>query len=184
MALNKRTALLVIDVQVGQIDAPRSAYRGGEVVARIGELLGRARASSTTEVIYVQHDGDAGTPLAVGSEGWQIYPSLAPADGETVIHKRASDSFYRTPLASLLEAAGVGCLVVVGCRTEYCVDTTCRQAVSLGYDVTLVRDAHTTTDGDALTAAQIIAHHNSTLEDFGNDQHVVTLKATGEIEFD
>lgn len=181
--MHKNTALLVIDVQVGQIEAPRSAYRGGEVLAHIGKLLERARASSTTDVIYVQHDGDEGSPLAVGSEGWRIHPSIAPADGETVIHKRASDSFYQTPLRSLLEAGGVGHLVVVGCRTEYCIDTTCRQAVSLGYDVTLVRDAHTTTDGDSLTAAQIIAHHNSTLDDFGNDQHVVALKATNDIEF-
>ncbi len=182
--MNQRTALLVIDVQVGQIEEPRKAYRGGDVVARVKTLIERARASSTTSVIYVQHDGDDGSALAFGSEGWRLHPAIAPAAGEPVIHKRAADSFHETSLRSLLDAGGIARLVIVGCRTEYCVDTTCRQAVSLGYDVTLVRDAHTTTDGDHLTAAQIIAHHNSTLADFGNDRHVVTLKSTDETEFD
>ena len=47
--------------------------------------------------------------------------------------------------------------------TEYCIDTTCRRAVSLGYDVTLVADAHTTHDNDLLPAEKIIAHHNRSL---------------------
>jgi nicotinamidase-related amidase len=35
--------------------------------------------------------------------------------------------------------------------TQYCVDTTVRRAVSLGYEVTLVGDGHMTADSDALT---------------------------------
>jgi nicotinamidase-related amidase len=54
-------------------------------------------------------------------------------------------------------------LVVAGIQTEYCVDTTCRRAYSLGYDVTLVQDGHSTWDTPDLCAPQIIAHHNRTL---------------------
>lgn len=32
-------------------------------------------------------------------------------------------------------------VVVIGLQTEYCVDTTCRRAFSLGYNVTLVKDS-------------------------------------------
>lgn len=55
-------------------------------------------------------------------------------------------------------------LVVCGLQTEYCVDTTVRRAFSLGYEVTLAANAHSTWHGEVLPAAQIIAHHNSVLD--------------------
>ena len=45
-------------------------------------------------------------------------------------------------------------------QTEMCVESTCRGAVSLDYQVTLVADAHTTYDTAVISAEQIIAHHN------------------------
>jgi nicotinamidase-related amidase len=178
--MNMDTALLVVDVQVGQVERP--VFQATEVLARIERLINRARASAVP-VIYVQHDGKEGELFAVGSHSWQIYPSIAPSDGELIIHKRASDAFYETPLQRELDARRIRKLVVVGCRTEYCIDTTCRRATTLGYDVTLVSDAHTTTDNDVLRAAQIIAHHNMTLDDFGNDNHAIAANTTNEITF-
>jgi len=67
--------------------------------------------------------------------------------------------------------------------TDYCVDTTSRRAVSVGYDVTLVSDAHTTIDNKLLTAAQIIAHHNALLDGFDAGSHSVTVKPADEVEF-
>ena len=67
--------------------------------------------------------------------------------------------------------------------TEYCVDTTCRRAVSLGYDVTLASDAHLTRDNGVLTAGNIIAHHNFVLHEFGAGDHVVKVEPTDEIVF-
>ncbi len=92
------------------------------------------------------------------------------------MHKRASDAFYETPLQRELDARQVTHLIVTGMKTEMCVDTTSRRAVSLGYDVTLATDAHTTTDTDTLPADRMIAYHNEILDDFGNDDHVVTAK--------
>jgi nicotinamidase-related amidase len=180
--VNKNKALLVIDVQAGLIDGPKRAFKGAETVAQIKSLIDKARASGAP-VIYVQHDGAENHPLKVGSPWWQIHPDIAPAEGETVVHKRASDSFYETSLQAELDAMGIEKLVVVGCMTDYCVDTTSRRAISLGYDVDLVTDGHTTWDSDVLTAAQIIAHHNNTLNGFRNDEHLIELKAASEVEF-
>jgi nicotinamidase-related amidase len=179
--LNSYTALLIIDVQVGIIEGFH-AYRGPEVLEQINNLLSKARASSMP-IIYIQHDGEAGHPLEVGTEGWQIHPEIRPHSEDLIIRKRASDSFFETTLQRELEARGVKHLIVTGCMTEYCVDTTARRAISMGYDVSLVSDAHTTIDNKLLTAAQIIAHHNALLDGFDAGAHAITVKAADEVTF-
>ena len=176
-----RTALLIVDVQIGLV-ALMSAEVRDSVLPKIKTLLTEARASGIP-VIYIQHDGAQGHPLETHTEGWEIYPSLKPADGECVIRKRESDSFFGTMLQQELETRGIAHLIDAGGMTEYCVDTTCRRATSLGYDVTLAGDAHLTMDNQVLTAANIIAHHNFVLDDFGAGDHVIRVKPTDEIVF-
>ena len=169
--MSEGTALLVIDMQVGLV---AGAYRAGEVLGTIATLLAKARSSGTT-VVYLQHESDEFEPLKRGTATWQIHPEIVPAEGELVIPKRASDSFYQTPLRRELEAKGVRHIVVTGMMTEACVDTTSRAAISLGYDVTLVGDAHTTWNG-RLPAAQIIEHHNATLADLVHPDHIIKVR--------
>jgi len=175
------TALLVIDVQVGIIEG-FPAYRGPDVLEQINKLLAKARVSHTP-VLYVQHDGEAGHPLEAGTAGWGIHSAIKPLERDLIIRKRASDSFFETNLQKELESRGIKHLIITGCMTEYCVDTTCRRAVSKGYDVTLVSDAHTTTDNKQLTAAQIIAHHNAILHEFDAGSHKITVKPADQITF-
>lgn len=174
------TALLVIDAQVGQIERP--VFRGPEVLGRIRMLLERARAAGVA-VVYVRHEAPEGELFAPGTRGWEIHPSVAPAGGEPVVSKRSADAFHGSELLNVLRALGARRLVVAGCRTDYCIDTTCRRATTLGFDVTLASDAHTTNDNAVLPAAQIIAHHNATLDDFGDESHVVTARPADEITF-
>jgi nicotinamidase-related amidase len=161
-------ALVIIDVQNAVLSIPGMARQAethrafDECVARIARLIERGR-SCTIPVFFVQHDGPPGHRLEIGSWGWKIRPELTPGGDEPVIHKSASDSFFQTTLGAELEAHKTGRLIVAGCMTQYCIDTTVRQAVSLGYDVTLVADGHMTTDSATLTFIQIIAHHNELL---------------------
>jgi len=130
-----RAALLIVDAQVGLVELmPAEVQRS--VLPRIKTLLAKARASGTP-VIYIQHDGPKGHPLEANTKGWEIHPSLRPADGEHIIRKRESDSFFRTTLQQELEQGGIAHLIIAGGMTEYCVDTTCRRATSLGYDSSL-----------------------------------------------
>jgi nicotinamidase-related amidase len=174
-----RTALLVIDAQTGLLDR---AHRRNETIAAINDLIARARASGAT-VVYVQHDGGAEDRAWVGTPDWQFHPALLPPDGEPVIRKEASDSFYRTNLRDLLVAEGVRAVVVSGLNTEMCIDTTCRVATSLGFDVVLAADAHATRDRHALPPEQVVAHHNAILDDFGNDEAVARVVPSAEIAF-
>jgi nicotinamidase-related amidase len=81
-----------------------------------------------------------------------------------VIEKCHSSTFHETDLHPRLSRLGVDQLVIAGLQTEYCVDSACRTAVALGYRVTLVKDRHATYDTPVLSAAQIIMHHNHTLD--------------------
>jgi nicotinamidase-related amidase len=182
------TALLIIDVQ-NAILRGAGGRRAGEIqqaldgtVGRIAGLLARARAGGAP-VIHVQHDGRPDHRLAVGSEGWQIRRELAPSNGEKVVRKQSCDAFFQTPLSAELAARAVDRLVVAGCMTEFCVDTTCRRAVSLGYDVDLVADGHMTADSGGLAFEQIIAHHNALLDGFDAGDHVIRVVPGGDIRF-
>lgn len=178
------TALLVIDVQVGLIEGPNPVYEADSILERIAHLIAAARAAGTP-VIYAQ-DKDVG---GIGTPEWQIHPAVAPAAGDLVVRKAWSDSFRETDLGDELRARGITQLVIVGMKTDFCVDMTSRRAVALGYDVTLVADAHTTTDNRVLTAAQTIAYHNDLLyefgaeDGFGDGQHWITVKPSSEISF-
>lgn len=180
--MSNGTALLVIDVQVGLVEGAEPAYRGAEMLANINNLLTKARTTGTS-IVYIQHDGSEGGRLAVGSPGWQIHPAIAPIDGDAIVRKRASDSFHETTLQRELESQSIQRLVITGMKTEYCVDTTSRRAISLGFDVVLVGDAHATTDSEALPASQIIAHHNYTLDGFGTDDHEIAVQNADEVRF-
>lgn len=178
------TALLIVDVQVGLIDGPGSVYQGAAVVERIRELATRARAAGAP-VIYVQ-DKDVAPP---DSAAWQLHPGLAARPDELRVRKAYADSFYGTGLHDELAARGVGRLVICGCTTDSCVAMTCRRAVSLGYDVVLVADAHTTTDNRFMSAAQSIAYYNIVLDGFGAEdgfgggEREVIVRPASEVEF-
>jgi len=59
--------------------------------------------------------------------------------------------------------------------TQFCVDTTVRRAVRLGFDVLLVSDGHMTADSGGLTFEQIVAHHNALLNGFDAGSHTVRV---------
>lgn len=160
--MNTDTALMIIDVQLGMFDERFPVVNGEALLGTVKKLLERARAAGTP-VIFIQHNGQGEDPLRPDLPGWAIHPAIQPLPGETVLQKDHPDAFQDTRLQTVLQGLGVKNLVAAGIQTEFCVDTTCRRAYSLGYTVTLAQDGHSTWDSEALTAAQIIAHHNLTL---------------------
>jgi nicotinamidase-related amidase len=164
----KDTALVIIDVQVGMFGNPMMppVYQGEALLEKLGQLIAGARAAQVP-VIYVQHNGSGDNPLQPGTALWEIHPAIKPGPEELVVQKSHPDSFQETSLQAELQARDIKNLVIAGIQTEYCVDSTCRRAYSLGYDVTLVKDGHSTWDStwdkDGLMATQIIDHHNRTL---------------------
>jgi nicotinamidase-related amidase len=151
-----RTALLVIDVQVGVV---AGAPRRDDVIANINTLVDKARIEDVP-IIWVQHSDDG---LARDSDPWQYVPELSRRDGEPLVHKNFGDSFEATDLEELLAERGIGRLIVTGAQSDGCIRSTLHGGIVRGYDVTLVSDAHTTEDLSAYGAPapeQVIAHTN------------------------
>lgn len=175
------TALVLIDLQQAifrgrggarQAEADAALEAAG---ARAAEVLAAARAAALP-VIHIQHDGPAGHRLAKGSDGWVLRGQTAAQGNEPVIHKTASDAFLGTTLRETLDGLGVTRIIVAGCMSDFCVDTTCRSAVGHGFDVVLVADGHATVDNDVLRFDQIVAHHNTTLDGFDVGARAVTVR--------
>jgi nicotinamidase-related amidase len=167
-----KTALVIIDVQKSLID--EGPWNAEEVLARIGRLVALAREASAPIVFIrdrrVEPDGS-------------LHPKLTALDNDIQIEKSYSDSFLETDLNEQLQTKGVTRLIVAGLQTDYCIDTTCRRAASLGFEVVLVSDAHTTFDHPYLSASQIVAHHSYVLRRFPAGRGSVTVVECNNVAF-
>jgi nicotinamidase-related amidase len=155
------TALLIIDVQHALCTGEEAAFDIERVIERINAVTARARAAGAP-VILIQHEEDSGL-LQFDTKGWQLAAGLAVLPEDFRVRKTTPDSFHQTTLDGLLKELGITRLVICGLQSDFCVDTTVRRALGLGYDVVLIKDAHSTVDNGVLSAAQITAHHNATL---------------------
>jgi len=153
-------ALLVIDVQN---EVVANALRTSEVVANIDSLVSSARTSGVP-VIWIQHSDDF---LEKGSDGWEIVDELNPLPNEVRIYKTEASSFKGTDLQAQLVSLGTKELVVTGAQTNYCVNATSNAGVELGYQVTLVSDAHTTEDSETEKASDLINEKNTSFAQIG-----------------
>ncbi len=177
-----RTAVLVIDVQQGLCEGEGLAFDCDSVITRINQVTWMAREAGAP-VIFVQHESNPGY-LERGTEAWQLATGLSIQPGDITIPKTTPDSFLNTPLEVVLRAHQVERVIVCGMHTEFCVDTTVRRALALGYPVTLVDDAHTSAGNAVLTPQQVIQHHNVTLTEVTSFGPRVTTVSTQALVID
>jgi nicotinamidase/pyrazinamidase len=164
-----RSALVVVDMQNDFVDRRGSLYVGGgdRVVAAVNREISRAVADGAL-VVYSRDWHPPETPhfqkfggkwpvhCVRGTWGAEFHPDLeivgdaehikkatGPEDGYSafsVQHLRTGAT-ASTGLAELLRRRGIRRVVIVGVATDYCVLETGRDAMSLGYAVTVVHDA-------------------------------------------
>lgn len=175
------TALLIIDVQQALCSGEHTTFDAAGTIARINQVSAQARSAGAL-VVLIQHETATG-PFAQGSPGWALAQGLTVQPTDVRVRKTTPDSFQGTQLSALLQRHGVDRLVVCGMQSDFCVDTTTRRALALGYPVVLVSDGHTTVDNAVLSAAQISAHHNATLANISSFGPRVTLTPAAEVKF-
>jgi ureidoacrylate peracid hydrolase len=85
-------------------------------------------------------DGGAGRILVEGTWNTQILPQLAPRQGDLVVPKHRYSGFFETKLDSIFRAHGVQHLIVTGCTTSVCVESTVRDAMFRDYQCIVLED--------------------------------------------
>lgn len=156
-------ALLIIDMQNGLYHHSEKPYQREQLLQNINALIAKARQAKAG-IFAVRQTGPEGSPIAKGSQTWQLISELSlHPETDKVFDKYSPSAFHGTELNRWLKEKGVEELVIAGMKTQYCIDTNCRMASSLGYRTILAADAHSCMDTPDLSAQQIIAHHNATL---------------------
>jgi nicotinamidase-related amidase len=135
--------LLIIDIQRDYF--PGGAYPLVEPEAAAAEarrVLDSFRGSGEP-VIHMKHVWDAPDAefMRPGTDGVEIHPEVAPAEGEPVLEKANPNSFLDTALEKELRERGTDELVVAGMMSSMCVDATVRAAADLGFSPKVVHDA-------------------------------------------
>jgi len=166
------TALLVIDIQQSLVDEGIWEYES--VIERVNRLTAKARSEHIPVVLVrdsrVEPDDS-------------FHHSLHREAQDVEIVKNFRDAFMETALGEILQSKNISRLVICGMQSDFCVDTTCRQAATMGYDVVLVADAHSTLHHEHLKAEQIVAHHNLILRHHDSAKGRVRVIDAEEVSF-
>jgi len=157
------TALVVVDMVPFFVE--QNPYCRG-IVPNIRALASGMRSAGGV-VAWVRPSSGPPTPAAVEFYGHEVAtmyagfggdpaPELGVRDGDLVVEKSAASAFFpgRCDLPDLLVERAVDTVVVTGTVTNVCVESTARDASTLGYRVVLVADACAAPSDEA---------HNATL---------------------
>jgi len=178
------TAVLVIDMQNDFCAKGGMADREGFDVTPVSEMAGRlplflekARAAGVL-VIFVRNlysternfylspawleqaararKGSYTLYPVCGADHWggAFYDKLRPAETDPVVTKHRFNAFQNTDLECILRANAICTLILTGCMTNVCVETTARDAFMRDYYVVVPSDG---------TATYINADHEASL---------------------
>lgn len=148
---SERIALVVVDMQ----NRFHDCTMGGSVTMNCVSLINRFH-HDRLPVFLTQHQDPNpesvlykwwNTPIEWGSQDWQLIPEIdaaVMAEDTLIQEKTTYDAFIGTPLQEKLEAAGTKSLVVCGCMTNLCCETTTRAAFCRGFNVWFPEDANGT----------------------------------------
>ena len=176
----EKKILLVIDTQN---DVMMGAFQRTEIVFNVNKVVAKAR-SVGVPVIWVQHS-DHEMPL--NSHGWEIVSELIPLQNEPRIHKIFKSAFECTTLSQILADLNIKHIYVCGAQSNNCIRHTCHSALERGYNLTLIADAHTTTDyewnGRTIDAEQVINEQNDNFASYTLPDRSVNVVPVADIAF-
>ncbi|MEM9829382.1 MAG: isochorismatase family protein [Bacteroidota bacterium] len=152
-------ALLIIDMQKGSFTSKTPRFDTDGVVMRINQLTSVFRRLNLP-VIFIQHDGTGTGEFEKKSLEWENLDELIVKPTDVSIDKYANDVFYESKLQSRLVELNISKLLITGCATDFCVESTVQSALTKEYEVLVVEDGHTTGDRPHLKADKVIEHYN------------------------
>ena len=169
--LAPKTALLVIDMQMGFDDPAWGPRNNPAAEARVAALLEAWRAAKAP-ILHVHHDSPAPRGrLRRGTPGNAVKPEARPVGRELVYRKTVNSAFIGTKLEAALRAMDARGLAVVGLTTNHCISTTVRMAGNLGFETFVASDATAAFDRIGLDGKMRAAEdvHNAALSDLQDE---------------
>lgn len=152
-AIDPVAALIVVDLQKGVVGLPTIEPSAPIIDKAAG--LARAFRESGHPVVFVHVDGgpagrtDAPARGALPADWAEFVDALGIERGDRCVTKRSWGAFGDPSLADDLRALGVTQVFLLGIATSLGVESTAREAHSLGFHVVLVTDAMTDLDAAA-----------------------------------
>lgn len=150
--------LILVDIQNDYFPHGKMELEGSAQAGQVaGRLLNFFRARGLP-VFHIQHIAahPGATFFLPDTVGADIYQSVRPLAGETIIQKHFPNSFRETDLLQHLQRANVQQVVIAGMMTHMCVDATARAATDYGYACLIAHDACATRSlrfGDTVVSA-------------------------------
>ncbi|WP_105037029.1 cysteine hydrolase family protein [Cryobacterium aureum] len=145
----------------------KSSRENGVLVIHIQNTSLPGRASdSPAQIRFNQrmHSSDISRaePLIYtrpGTPGFDFVEELLPIGDELVVRKYRSSAFWGTNLDLLLRSNGIETVIVTGCTTEGCVESTARDAMFANYYVVLATDCVASDDPEQHDASMLLMRH-------------------------
>ena len=152
-----KTALLVIDVQVGLDDPGLPPRNNPDCEANVAALIAAWRTRGRP-VVFVRHDSPRpDSPYRPGQPGNDLKPELT-GEPDLLVVKQVNSAFLGEPkLDDWLRRRDITGVAIAGVQTNCCCEATARMASDLGYDTIFVLDATCTFDIPALDGETITA---------------------------
>ena len=94
-----------------------------------------------------------------GTPGHEFIDEARPEPGEAVVRKYRSSGFWGTSLSMLLRSNGIQTLVIAGCTTEGCVESTARDALFNDHYVVIAEDCVGSDDPAQHDASLLLMRH-------------------------
>ena len=94
-----------------------------------------------------------------GSPGQAIIPELEPQPGDLIVRKYRSSGFWGTNLDMLLRSNHIETVIMTGCTTEGCVESTARDALFNDYYVVIPEDCVASDDPRQHDASLFLMRH-------------------------
>jgi nicotinamidase-related amidase len=94
-----------------------------------------------------------------GTDGHDFVEELRPQPGEIVVQKYRSSGFWGTNLELVLRSNAIKSVVVTGCTTEGCVESTARDAMFTDHYVVIAEDCVASDDKAQHDASMLLMRH-------------------------
>lgn len=149
--LTRKSGLIVVDMQQRFLPCTND----GVVTANCVALMESYHRAQLPVFLTQHHDPDPNSvlykwwdhPIRKESTDWQLLPKVqAAVEAKDILiqEKTTYDAFLGTRLQDALNDAGVEEVVICGCMTNLCCETTARSAFCRGFNVVFPRDGNGT----------------------------------------